>query len=429
MQERLLNISYSIPRPEVVKRVRPDSKAAESPKPPADSTLLKPEPMQVDRRPSPVHSSGIVVRENGPSSLRPDSSDPMAGRHPTKDAQSLPQANGLNPKDHAYRPSEQPPLRADASPGMPPPAAPSQTASAQELRETARQTIGKTERPESRTQPSSAAPSPQVRSTSPTSRPGTRNPSIESRASGGKSRSDSDKPDRGPEDSRSDRDSRAEPRFGGRRDSLTHTRSERGSGRDRSNRESEKDRDGDRDKDRGRDRHSEKDRDSARDRDRDRERDRERDRDRDRDRDRHRRDDKDRDRDSRKDRDTLSRGQASAPEVPPDDHSLPARADAGSRHRNPGPSTDDGLGKRRRPADDDVSAIPGSPPRKQLMDNFQPDRGSKRASRKDSHREDRSRRTADDKDRNRDSDRRRKDREPADNEGRGSSAEKVKFNS
>jgi len=72
------------------------------------------------------------------------------------------------------------------------------------------------------------------------------------------------------------------------------------------------------------------------------------------------------------------------------------------RHRG-APSSEDGLGKRRRPIDDE------------------PDRSSKRSSRKESHRDDRSRRPPEKEthDRVRESDRRRKEREAPDNDGRG----------
>lgn len=230
---------------------------------------------------------------------------------------------------------------------MPPPSVPSQTPSAQELRETAKQTIHRPEKLEPpRTSGGSAAPSPRHRSPSPSSRPGTRNTSAESRASGGRSRSDRD-PDR---DDRRDRENRQDPRDTSalnRRDSLTHNRSER-SGRERvSTRDSDKELDRDKDRDRGRDRHGD------REKERDRDLDRVRDRDRDRDRDRHRRDDKDRDRDGRKERDINRIQPNGIPAASQEDRGLPSRPDPG-RHRGV-LSGEDGLGKRRRPPDDDVS--------------------------------------------------------------------------
>jgi THO complex subunit 2 len=255
-----------------------------------------------------------------------------------------------------YRPSEEK-SRSDIVPTMPPPAIPSQTPSAQELRETAKLSISRPEKSESLRNPNgSGAPSPRIRSPSPSSRPGTRNASSESRASGGRSRSDRGN-DGDREERRSDRENRQDSRDHaatlGRRDSITHNRSER-SGRERTSRDMDKDKDGDREKerDRGRDRHGDREKERDRDRDIDRVRDRERDRDRDRDRDRHRRDDKDRDRDSRKERDP-NRGQmGSMPPALQDDRALPTRPDP--RHRG-SIATEDGLGKRRRAPDDDVS--------------------------------------------------------------------------
>lgn len=253
---------------------------------------------------------------------------------------------------------------------MPPPSAPSQTISAQELRETAKQSVmhrtdkseDKPGRPstDSRSQNGSAnaSPVPRRRSPSPT-RPGTRNASADSRASGGHTRSDrgpGDSSDR-PDDRKSDRDSRQDPRDHGSTLLRRDSRSER-SGRERISgrevdRDKDKDIDRDRDRDRVRDRHGDKERDRDRDKDRrekDRERDRERDRDRDRDRDRHRRDDKDRDREGRKDRDTVSRHAPTSTVTPTSDsRSLATRP--GHRDVSNG---DENLGKRRRPTEDEV---------------------------------------------------------------------------
>jgi len=71
--------------------------------------------------------------------------------------------------------------------------------------------------------------------------------------------------------------------------------------------------------------------------------------------DRHRRDEKDRDRDGRKDRDAQNRISVAATNADPDDRNLAPRSDI-PRHRNV-QNGDDGLGKRRRPADDDVSHL------------------------------------------------------------------------
>ncbi|KAG6831879.1 hypothetical protein H0H92_006996 [Tricholoma furcatifolium] len=358
----------SIPRPEVVKRVRQGDKHSQSPKPPD----------------APVSQTDGVK-----SSLPPHMNEL---REPGKDDTS-PRSRYSSPSHPRGSPSQSSPSgKSKNGPAMPPPSVPSQTPSAQELRETARQSIRADKLEVARSGGGSGAPSPRIRSPSPTSRPGTRNHSAESRASGGRSRSD-----RGNSDERRvDRDGRQDSRDHttglSRRDSVTHTRSDR-SGRERTSAR-EVDKDGDRDKERERprerDRH-ERDKDRERDRERghDSDRPRERDRDRDRDRDRHRRDDKDRDRDSRKERDA-TRSQANTPAITPDDRALPPRPEPRRSM-----AADDGLGKRRRPTDDD------------------PDRSSKRASRKEGHREDRGRRPPekDGHDRNRESERRRKDRE------------------
>ena len=118
---------------------------------------------------------------------------------------------------------------------MPPPSAPSQTLSAQELRETAKQSIAnrpdktddQTTRPsnDSRSQNGSANASPvsRRRSPSPPVGPGTRNGSTDSRASGGRPRSDRGSGDSNDhlDDRKSNRDSRQESHSlsVGRRDS------------------------------------------------------------------------------------------------------------------------------------------------------------------------------------------------------------------
>ena len=411
-----------------MKRIRPDPKAADTPKAPADSGPPKTESTQLDRNVSP-----FIPSNNRAEQLTAGKVDHVDSphRHPSKDSQIPPQQTGPPPRDQPdtsrpFRPADQSQNRLDNGAVMPPPAVPSQTASAQELRETARQTIGRTERPEPRNQNGSAAPSPRIRSPSPLSRPGTRNPSNESRASGGKSRSDPGNPESSSDDRRGEREGRPQSREPvgniGRRDSLTHNRTER-SNRDRSVRD-DKDRESEREKDRGRDRHTDRERDRDRDRERDRDRDRERDRDRDRDRDRHRRDDKDRDRNGRKERDAApTRNQAPSPVAPPEDRATPSRTDI-QRHRPALPNVDDNPGKRRRPTEDDVSPIPAHPAHR-LIEASQPERGSsKRSSRKEGHREDRSRRPMEKEERPRESDRRRKDPD-GDNEARASSSEKV----
>ena len=362
----------SVPRPEVVKRVRPDPKAGEergtaSPKP-GD----RPEAMDVDV-PAP-RPSGAQAAPAKPT----ESSQPHPDQHP------LPPPAAAANRDiarlaHDSRPSTpngrangtpqppRPPItpeqrRTESGQTMPPPTIPSQTVSAQELRETARTSRGVNERGDERPLPSIEARAiaslpvpptsgPRRRSPSPPSKPGTRNPSVESRASGGRR---SDRDERRPE-----RESRGDGRDYGRREGQSHTR-ERSS---RSARDLERDKDGDRDRERGRDRHGERERVRERDRDRDRERDKEkesrrerererdrerdRDRDRDRHRDRHRTDEKDRD--SRKERDVAREPSTTSGLPPVDERGLPPRPEP-SRHRD----GDESLGKRRRPTDDEV---------------------------------------------------------------------------
>lgn len=316
--------------------------------------------MDVDRKaltgPSTSSSNGDLraTTKNASITARKDISFPKDLSRP-----QTPTSNKEPPQSpRSHRPLEDKPQKV-----MPPPSAPSQTLSAQELRETAKQSIGSrpdksdersarpSNDPRSQNGSANASPVPRRRSPSP---PGTRNGSADSRASGGRPRSDRGSGD-GNDDKKSNRESRQESHVG-RRDS----RSER-AGRERNSaREAEKDKDAERDRDRGiRDRHGDKERDRERDKDkdrrergeRDRERERERDRDRDRDRDRHRRDDKDRDRDPRKERDPVGRDTpTSAAALGPDSRGLPSRPDT-SRHRD-APNGDDALGKRRRVEDE-----------------------------------------------------------------------------
>lgn len=275
----------SIPRPQLIKRTNRDS-----PKPAVDAKSSQPPSgPAADRRPASVREG------NSNGNLTPTKA---------ADSKSTPTTRGDAERTNGDD---------KATPGMPPPAVPSQTMSAQELRETAKQTMHRHDRapeavpatPPTAPTTTTATPkkavdsvtsSPRRRSPSPQSRPGTRNHSTDSRASGGKTRSTKDS-------------GRQEPT---RRDSLTHVRS------DRPRRESERD---DRDRDRGgRDRHGDG-RDSHR----------ERERERDHNRDRHRRDEKDR-----------------------KDRPAPAPASADSRRVEDSAAH---LGKRRRPGDDDVGFI------------------------------------------------------------------------
>lgn len=427
------DINYSVPRPEVVKRVRPD-KSSQSPRPEVDNSL-KSEPMDVDRKlpTAPSSSASIEYRHrngNTSTAVRKD----LAIAHDTPRSQTSSPVHGKEPpkSPRSHRALDEKPTRGETA--MAPPSVPSQTVSAQELRETAKQTIAhrpdKLEdrpsrssiEPRSQNASANASPVPRRRSHSPP-RPGTRNGSADSRASGGRARSDrgsgdSDRLD----DKRSDRENRQELREHGRRES----RSDRG-GRERvsarevdTDKESDRNRDRDRPRDRHGDREKERDRDREKDR-RERDRERERDRDRDRDRDRHRRDDKDRDRDSRKERNPASRDiPANVTAATSDNRGLPSRLDT-SRHRD-GPNADDNLGKRRRPTDDEVRSSTNNSSEWHLTPLVQPDRSAKRSSRKDSHREERNRRPSekDGHHNSRESDRRRADRNTSENEGRGS---------
>ncbi|KAI0082601.1 hypothetical protein K474DRAFT_1655406 [Panus rudis PR-1116 ss-1] len=405
-------ILASVPRPEVVKRIRPDTRTPDGTKAPVGS-VPKSDAMDVDPPSKPQEA--LKVPSAPSAALRPNASLPSHPSLPKEVAMlretsrpsspissssprgpSAPQSPRTNGEDGRAP-------RQETTQNMPPPTIPSQTASAQELRETARQSRQTTEKEDKqprstldgRNGTTATAPSPtsRRRSPSPTSRPGTRNASADSRTSGGRTRESTRNSGDG-DDRRPDRESRQDS---SRRDG--HSRGERSG---RAGRESDREKESDRERDR-RDRHGdrdrrERDRDRDREKDRDREtrdrdRDRERDRDRDRDRDRHRRDDKDRDRE-RKERE--ARGAPTAPSSTntPDERGLPSRPDT-SRHRAVS-HADDSLGKRRRPTDED------------------PDRTSKRTSRKDGHHEERSRRSSEKEghDRPRDSERRRgKDRE------------------
>ncbi|KAK7061446.1 THO complex subunit 2 [Favolaschia claudopus] len=224
----------SIQKPPVVKRVRETAGNAMEDASSKDGTSTPTKPSSDSRFSSPAGTTGAALT---PSSL---------GKEPPQSPRS-------------QRATEEKP-----SQPMPPPVAPSQTPVAQELRETAKQSMGRLnkedeKRPESRTQNGSRASSPRRRSPSPASRPGTRNHSSESRASGGRSSRPNDSDDKRPE-----RDARQEAREHAsaltRRDSLTHNRSDRGA---RERTLGDKD---ERDKDRGRDRHGDRERDRERDR-------------------------------------------------------------------------------------------------------------------------------------------------------------------
>ncbi|KAH8106136.1 transcription factor/nuclear export subunit protein 2-domain-containing protein [Cristinia sonorae] len=407
----------SIPRPEFVRRVRPAS-GAESSK--ASPPPTGPDVMDVDSPSTSARTNGASRAQDRPASPLPALPRELAQLKDSRPTTPSPLSSSVSLKDLAKATAD------EASQEMPPPVVPSQTVSAQELRETAKQTrpSDKADEKATRTGNDSRSQAPQSppsrrRSPSPSSRPGTRNASAESRASGGRNRENT----RSGEDSKpSERDSRQDSgRDSGRREGGSHRRSGRDSERekdsergDRDRRDRHGDREGRRDRERDRDRDEKRDRDRDRDRDRggrdkDRERDHNRERGGDRERgDRHR-SDKERD---RKEKGTADRGSTNAvastsSPVPADDRGLPARPET-SRHR--GQHGDDTLGKRRRGADDES------------------ERATKRPSRKESHHEDRSMRSSDkdkgvDRDRDdrtaRDAERRKKDRDQPESENRG----------
>lgn len=348
----------SVPRPDYIKRVGRGDKMDSTPdhsltpevntpqptrEPPTGPA--KPAPPTQPRRGSPIHAI--------------DSRRDLAY---SKDHSRPPSPSGAgysSTRDRGFDDRRESPLTT-----MPPPTIPSQKPSAHELRETAKMSMGSRppEKPDADRPFDQNVYPPRRRSTSP-SRPGTRNPSLDSRGSAGQSRSAGE-------------DERRDPRAGPpRRESA---RSER-SGRDRpSGRESDRE---DRERERERDRHGErerkerdrserdKDRERERERERDRERERERERDRDRNggrdsRDRHRRDERDRkERPAAREstREQRESGWESAREsisaTPTAPTETPTRPDVPSRHRS-NTKGEDGLGKRRRPADDDVSKSP-----------------------------------------------------------------------
>ncbi|KAI5124799.1 hypothetical protein M0805_005432 [Coniferiporia weirii] len=417
----------NIPRPEVVKRNRLDSRPPEV----APSETLKKEqndrqePMQVDQQlanqiesPSLPPSPAIRPKDEAPASSpshltrpsRPDlRKEVLQGLNGhSRPATPQPLAH-VDIPNSAKEPSQSPRHRDRdvIQPAMAPPAAPSQTPQAQELRSSRSGGRGDKVGHSPREPRAEMTHSPARRSPSPASRPGTRNASADSRTSG-ESRRERSRRERGsdvePEDSKRitslDVPTRAERSSGAHRD-VPHGRSER-NGRDRipgsSTRDADRERESDRDKGRERDRERDRekrergDRESHRERDRDRERDRG---DRDRERDRHRREDKERERERK------APGAAKEAEDQ-SEHGLPVRPD-GSRHRNHASSahSDDTLGKRRRPADDE------------------PDRSAKRGSRREGHRDERSRRPSEkdsSRERARESDRRRKERDAPEGE-------------
>ncbi|OSD04328.1 hypothetical protein PYCCODRAFT_1444038 [Trametes coccinea BRFM310] len=252
----------SIPRPELVKRIRPDNRSGESSSQPPQG---------------PSRSDAMDVDQPGPSQGSRDNLNvPSTSKAPSP----LPNQVTENARNSRPATPVQPMASRLAAANKPIPTSPRAALNSLDQRSARPETQQKRERGDERsvqppTEPRAQAgapppQSPRRRSPTPTSRPGTRPPSQDSRAKKTEGR-------RGERERERDRES-SRPARDGERD------------RDERDRDRGRDRHGDRDR-RDRDR-SERDREH---RDRDGHRERERERDRDRDRDRHRRDEKDRD--------------------------------------------------------------------------------------------------------------------------------------
>ncbi|KAG9026250.1 THO complex subunit 2 [Tulasnella sp. JGI-2019a] len=330
----------SIPRPEVIKRInRTEVKAesrAETPER-IDKPVIKSE-----ANGGPVLNPTPVARPGDPTTNETKASGSSGSLHP-----SLPEKPGsttsptpvsrqsdfrrdppASPRGH--RQSGDEPNTSRSAQTMPPPTAPSNKFTAQELRSTARNPAPARERVEDRT-----LRSPRRRSVSP--RAGTRNHSADSRTSGRATRSDrSDGRERG--------DDRSSARKAQERDSKYDQPRERtssgdpnGARRTEAPKAREDDRDrraGERDRDEDRDRNRDHDRDRDRDPRRDRERDTEREQ---RDRERNKRD-RDHDRGDRR-RDPLKRDK---------ERDLPTGPSSSRRRDDERTSRDDNSHKRRR---------------------------------------------------------------------------------
>lgn len=351
----------SVPRPDFIKRVGRGDKMDTASDYPSTSEASKPgtpqptrEPPTGPAKPSPPTQPRRASPVNAVDARRDLAHVKDQSRPPSPSSTTHPSSARDPP--HSPRGHRGPDERRESpQTTMPPPSIPSQKPSALELRETAKMTMGsrlpdKPDLDKPSSQYDQNGYPPRRRSNSP-SRPGTRNPSLDSHGSAGQSRSAG-------EDDR--RDSRPGP---SRRESLRSERGARDRASGRDGRESDRE---DRDRERERDRHVERERKerdrNERDKDRERERERERERDRDRNggrdsRDRHRRDERDRkerpaareQRDSGRD---SAREPTTAAATPVETPTRPS--DAPSKHRSTAKG-EDGLGKRRRPADDDVS--------------------------------------------------------------------------
>lgn len=256
---------YSVPRPEVVKRIRTDARASNSPKPPTDVPLPPSEPSSqrhANEGKVPNATVGLADASGGERAV--GSADSIRAQQGNMAPRDLPLHHyAQHPQDVASRPhsSVPPPQRLTEAgshradnPTMPPPSVPSQTPSAQELRETARQSVlnlkDKSAERNSNTGvgqngTNSTASNLRVRSPSPTSPAhrgsggGPRNGNAETRQSGGDKGGGLDDRRRerdGGRDALSSSSISASGSGGslGRRDSLTHNApSERGLMRER----------------------------------------------------------------------------------------------------------------------------------------------------------------------------------------------------
>ena len=357
----------SVPRPDFIKRVGRGDKMDTTPDHPEANKPGTPQPTR-----EPPTGPAKATPPTQPRRTSPvNAMDARKDFAHVKDQSRPPSPSSRDPphSPRGHRGSDE--RRESPQTTMLPPTIPSQKPSAQELRETAKMTMGsrlpdKPDADKSSSQYDQNGHPPRRRSNSP-SRPGTRNPSLDSRGSAGQSRSAG-------EDDR--RDSRPGP---SRRESMRSERGARDRASGRDGRESDRE---DRERERERDRHAErerkerdrnerdKDRERERERERDRERERERERDRDRNggrdsRDRHRRDERDRKerpaaRESAREQRESGRDSAREPTMatPATPVETPTRpSDTPSKHRST-TKGEDGLGKRRRPADDDVSVKP-----------------------------------------------------------------------
>lgn len=355
----------SIPRPEVVKRNRPDGKTIEA----ATVTIKKKDNViQIEQQAAgnsqensiPQSQSQAEIAsasQNGPqrssgasaTDLRKEILQGMNGHS----RPSTPQLQSTAPTIGKESPHSSPAERGQelVPPVMAPPIVPSQTLQAQELRSS--RSNGRVDKVVSspRERQREITDSPLRRSPSPATRPGTRNASADSRTSSGSKRGRSRRERASPESEDKKRategTSRAE-RTGAHREVL-QGRAERGT-RERipgsSTRDADREReiDQERRRDRDRDKRDRSDRESRREH---RERDRDK-ADRDKERDRHRRDRDEKDRE---------RKSSTSKEVEPlAEHGGTSRSES-NRHRNHSANTDESLGKRRRPPDDEVRLL------------------------------------------------------------------------